>query len=389
VDSNDSLEKPAPIFRHNRPFFVVEALSPRPTRFEWTKKVVWRYFYMKTWTLSEVRQASVTPRLTLHGAHVFCSRMFLVSDGSKGPLEDDEITGLFEMYHASPRDLANSGHDPDTLHDLIDFQVQQMDLAAIKIALASPDIDNSSHYMTRIEPSYRSRAVPRKTLSCRFALQLLWDKYIKDQASEREYFYQLFSNNSITGTSAGWVLEFRMHQLLRDGRTINLFPIGGHRATINTIYDHYPHSYDVGAKALVLPESEEHSLQPMMTLTIGRYYRPLIPNFPTIDSLFLVKPPREPSPILLMFQVTQNKDSHGVKRRGLAAVEGLGLPPNTRKWLVVVTPFNIEPKIVVPPKTAAPNTDRMDVDEVLEVFNCPVETQMLFLTPQLGPAPGT
>ena len=61
VDSNDSLEKPAPIFRYGRPFFVVETLSPRPTRFEWTKKVAWRYFFMKTWTLSEVRQASVTP----------------------------------------------------------------------------------------------------------------------------------------------------------------------------------------------------------------------------------------------------------------------------------------------------------------------------------------
>ena len=314
--------------------------------------------------------------------------MFLVLDDGKGPLEDDEVTGLYEIYHASPRDLVNSGHDPDTLHDLIDLQVQQMDLAAIKIALASPDIDNSSDYVTRIEPSYRTRAVPRKTISCRFAFQLLWDRYIKDQTSEREFFYQLFSNNPIAGSAAGWVLEFRMHQLLREGRTINLFPIGGH-PTINTIYDHYPPSYDVGAKALVLPESEEHSLQPMMALTIGRYYRPLNPNFPTIDSLFLVKPPCEPSPILLMFQVTQNKDSHDVNRRGLAAVEGLGLPPNTRKWLVVVTPFNIEPKIVVPPKTAAPNTDRMDVDEVLQVFNCPVKTQMLFLTPQLGFAPGT
>jgi len=315
--------------------------------------------------------------------------MFLVTDNDKGPLEDDEVTRLFEMYGASPRDLAINGHDPMSLHIRIDSQVKEMNLRAIKDALSSSDIDNSSHFVTRIEPSYGVRAIPRKTLSCRFAFQLLWDKYMKDQASEMEYFYHLFSNNSITASAGGWVLEFRMHQLIRDGRTIHVFPIGGHHANINTIYDHYPPSFDVGAKALVLPVSEEHSLLPNMTLTIGNYYRPLNPNFPTIDSLFLVEPPGEPSPILLMFQVTQNRVSHDVKPRGLAAVEGLGLPPNTRKWLVVVTPFNIEPKIVVPPKANVPNTDRMDVDEVLRVFNYPVKTQMMFSTPQVGPAPET
>ena len=61
IDSNDELITPSPVFRNQRSFFVVEALSPRPIRFEWTKKVSWECFYMKTWTLSEVRQASVTP----------------------------------------------------------------------------------------------------------------------------------------------------------------------------------------------------------------------------------------------------------------------------------------------------------------------------------------
>ena len=59
VGSNNSVKVPAPIFLNHRPFFVVEALSPRPMRFEWTKKVDWEYFYMKTWTLSELLQASV------------------------------------------------------------------------------------------------------------------------------------------------------------------------------------------------------------------------------------------------------------------------------------------------------------------------------------------
>ena len=61
VDSNQYLLQPAPIFRSRRPFFVIEALSPREKRCEWTKKVARVYFYMKTWTLREVLDASVTP----------------------------------------------------------------------------------------------------------------------------------------------------------------------------------------------------------------------------------------------------------------------------------------------------------------------------------------
>jgi len=288
------------------------------------------------------------------------------------------------------------GHDPKSLRNRIDSQVREMSPAGIKIALASSDIDDSSHYVTRIEPSYDERGVPRKTISCRFAFELLWDKYMKDQVSEMDYFYHLFSNNSITASAAGWIFEFRMHQLLRDGCTIHLFPINGHHANKSTIYDHYSHSYSPGfAKAIQLPTSEEHSLLPKMTLAMGNYYRPLNVTFPAINSLFLVELPDEPSPILLMFQMMQNKVSHDMKPKGLLAVEELDLPLNTQKWLVVVTPFNIEPKIVVPPKTDAPNTNQMDidVDEAFRVFNYPVETQMMFLpdlpTPQVGPAPET
>ena len=194
---------------------------------------------------------------------------------------------------------------------------------------------------------------------------------MKGQASEMEYFYHLFSKSQTTASAAGWVFEFRMHQLLRDGCTIQLFPIGSHHVDNNTIYNCYSSLYDgQDTKALMLPTSEEHSLLPNMTLTMGNYYRPLNSdiNFPEINSLFLIKPPNERSPILLMFQMTQDKDRHDVKPKDLLAVEGLDLPLNTRKWLVVVTPFNIEPKIVVP-KTDFP--DRWVDTNIDEVFHFP------------------
>lgn len=61
VDSNQDLFEPAPVFRKGKPFFVVEAASPRLPRLEWVKKVISRSFYMKTWDLSEILQAYVTP----------------------------------------------------------------------------------------------------------------------------------------------------------------------------------------------------------------------------------------------------------------------------------------------------------------------------------------
>ena len=61
VDSNNDLVEPSPLFTKRGPFFVVEALSPRIQRFNWTDKVSVQVFYMKTWTSDEVRQVSVTP----------------------------------------------------------------------------------------------------------------------------------------------------------------------------------------------------------------------------------------------------------------------------------------------------------------------------------------
>jgi len=62
--------QPAPIFLHHRPFFVIEAVSPRASRVEWARKHAHEYFYMKTWNLSEVLQASATPLFDTS----YCSR---------------------------------------------------------------------------------------------------------------------------------------------------------------------------------------------------------------------------------------------------------------------------------------------------------------------------
>jgi len=55
VDTNRHLHEPAPALTDG-PFFVVEATSPRQTRFDWTSRFRTDNFYMKPWAFSEVLQ---------------------------------------------------------------------------------------------------------------------------------------------------------------------------------------------------------------------------------------------------------------------------------------------------------------------------------------------
>ncbi len=70
VDSNESLEKLAGVFRMGRPFFVLQVASSRAAHFDWwAKKIKFGRFYMKTWTLSEVLQAYETTSSCVHNTY--------------------------------------------------------------------------------------------------------------------------------------------------------------------------------------------------------------------------------------------------------------------------------------------------------------------------------
>jgi hypothetical protein len=61
IDTNPGLLEPGKIFRHNKPFFVVDATSPFSDHVELFDKVPIRAFYMKPWSLSEIIQVYVDP----------------------------------------------------------------------------------------------------------------------------------------------------------------------------------------------------------------------------------------------------------------------------------------------------------------------------------------
>lgn len=182
------------------------------------------------------------------------------------------------------------------------------------------------------------------------ALELLWDRHLKNATAGMEYFYNVFRGSSVTAPAAGGLFELRMHQLFRQGYSLKLFPLGRSHATSEDldVYNDYTASHkDESPKVLHLAVSEDHPLGEGIRLQIDRYYRPP-QNFPTIDSLLLIHPADEPSPILLMFQITRNKRKHDVKKCGLDRISKLKFPSNTRRYYVAVTPLGIEPKIEVP-----------------------------------------
>jgi len=140
-----------------------------------------------------------------------------------------------------------------------------------------------------------------------------------------------------------------MHELLRKGTRIQLYPIRGHPATANFIYDDYTASKKKEDPIdFQLPESEEHRLDEGVKLSIGKYCRPDVSNFPTVDSIYAEGV--DPSSTLTMFQITRNKKEHDVNPEGLDRIDklDLGLVKNVRKQLVVITPEDIQPKIKVP-----------------------------------------
>ena len=71
------------------------------------------------------------------------------------------------------------------------------------------------------------------------APEMLWQRHIKQQASNVRYFYDLFRNSPGTTSAAGWIFELRIHELFRQGNTIGLFPVIGRRAGANFVCNGY------------------------------------------------------------------------------------------------------------------------------------------------------
>ena len=105
---------------------------------------------------------------------------------------------------------------------------------------------------------------------------------------------------------------------------------------------------EVAQEKFPLPKSEELVFidEPNTSLEVGTYYRPRSTNFPTIDSWLLVRLARQELPVLFAFHISPSNDTCDVDRSGLARVGKL-VDADTRKYLIIVTPTGVQPKMTV------------------------------------------
>jgi len=206
----------------------------------------------------------------------------------------------------------------------------------------------------------------------------LWRKCIRFRIDDTEDLYRLFRARDILSPSATWIFKFRMHELLRSGQSVELFPIlrSSNKGVANLICDTYASSRGRRDRVnLALPVSSEYLLTEEVQLEEGCYYHSESSNF-AVDSLLLIRPPGE-SPILLMFQMTANDNELGLSPEGLDTIDRM--LPGTRKYYVVVTPETAHPRVNIPAKYSKKTKKQAALaDKAFLVFQYSVRLEQLF-----------
>jgi hypothetical protein len=312
--------------------------------------------------------------LEIHRTHAFCSRPFI----GTGSYTERQLWHLYNEFGASPKDLATYASDPTAYESLVQQKLWTMNPDHLLRIFRGPRSGDVSHHVVIIQPSPTTRGFFETKIASRRVFELIWEIHLQHRISDMEYLYSFFQNSQTMAPAAGWIFELRMHQLLRRQQTIRLFPIRGRPGTTRFLYDGYTASKE-NPTDLQLAESDEYPLVEGDRLRMNRYYRLDSIDFPATDSVLLIHPPGEPSPILLMFQMTRNKREHNVDEEGLGKIDDLRLPRHTRRYYVVVTPEGIQPQIKVPPACFEGRGRRgISPDELFPVFHCPVRRNALF-----------
>ena len=371
LDSNTVLVRPGGVFMERSPFFILGASSHRNHRLEWMRTSP-RLFYMRSWTFPEVAQAYVRCpiRQRIVNTNAPSSRTLVKREA---PPTERQLWDLYKTYGASCRYLFQCATDPSRYLSHVQSAVESAE--DLVRALTSPShVTGTSHFVLLLEPLPDDRSSCRTKIITRTVFEMIWHKHLEKNAILAREFYEIFVEHSFMAVSAGWIFEFRVHYLLRQGRTIKLFPVRVAGCGANQYYCDYaatdnPESGE--SQSFELPQSEEHILRKGATLTTGRYYRPQSSAFPTIDALFFFEPAGSSHPILLMFQITHNRASHGVKEEGLHEVKKLKFPKNTKIYYVAVTPEDLRPTITL-------DTNLLGGMDRFLVYHYPIDRKGLF-----------
>lgn len=259
--------------------------------------------------------------------------------------------------------------------------VNQLKPRKLRNIFDNPDSTDAPCDLILTEPSSTRRS-PVKRIASRHIFELIWERSLHQQVVGMKYFYNLFRPNEVTAVSAGWIFEYRMHDLLRTKQAIRLSPIAQARpGPVNFIHKEYTEDKSVTTE---LASSAEYLLVEADDLLENHYYRPEASNFPAADSFILIRPSHDSDPILLIFQMTLNTKSHDVNEAGLRRIHNFKLPAGTRMYYVVITPEGVKPKITIPKEYFGMKGKGKLGDDRIRVFNYDVSEGELFHVAQ-GP----
>ena len=271
-------------------------------------------------------------------------------------------------------------NQPDEYEDKLLQKIEAILSNMLSVILLNPE---HSHYIVVTEPQPDHLYRPARRIASDYVFKLLWEKQIKSRIQVMADVYYAFSTVSSFASAAGWVFKHRIHQLLGAGREIKIYPVRGHIAQVNVVYNDYAatknrndplHFTLVGSGESTLPDPQTAPLAENV------YYRPKSGDFPGIDSWFLHEN-GDKTPIILIFQITQAKTDHDVTVDGLGEMDSLKLPQNffNARWIyVVITPDGVEPNITVPINYFKSIGIDHPLPDAFEVYHYPVIINQFF-----------
>jgi len=180
-------------------------------------------FCMRTWTFPELAQGYVRYhiRYCITSTYIPSSRTLVRREA---PPTERQLWDLYKTYGASCRHLFDCATDPGRYHSLVQSAVESVEDLVRALTVPSR-VTETSHFVLLLEPLPDDRSSCRTRIITRAVFEMVWHKHLKKKAIWAQQFYEIFVEHSFMAVSAGWLFEFRTHYLLRQGRTIKIFPI--------------------------------------------------------------------------------------------------------------------------------------------------------------------
>ena len=292
---------------------------------------------------------------------------------------------MYNKYGASAGYLLGHANNPMNYERMVLSQVLELSPLDLEELFRDPThTKRRVHFLISAHPSLIDPTKPESKVASQYIVDKICMEVLENQVDEVRKICEMLQDGGQMDATGRMFFKYRVHQFLREGRAVKIFPIlsktKGNKLEGNCyVYDDYT-ATDTGVpmSCLGLPKLEEKVIYAEETGTaeVGIYYRAAEGNFPSVDSWLHLRLDPQVPPTLLRFQMSLTETTYAVEKAGLDRVDGL--ISAEKKLLVVITEKGIQPKILVPVDCLAGKLDACSPDTVFPVFHLPLSKEELF-----------